>query len=91
MAVISALALSVFLPKRITYAESQKNCSKDDLKNIQKLYNLLPGDSWLQKQNKQRINGSSVQNSTEKACPLGQLPLQDGKHTAQKNVELSST
>ena len=85
MAVISALAMSVFLPKRITLAESQKNCSKDDLRNIQKkLYNLLPGDSWLQKQNKQRINGSSVQNSTEKACPLVQLPLQDGKHTAQK-------
>ena len=69
-----------------------KNCSNDGLKNIQK--KTVQSLAWRQlvtEAEQQRINGSSVQNSTEKACPLGQLPLQDGKHTAQKNVELSST
>ena len=93
MAVISALTMSVFLPKRITLAESQKNCSRNDFrkKQIYRLYNSCLETADCRNGTNTNLNGSSVQNSTEKACPLVQLPLQDGKHTAQKIVELSST
>ena len=93
MAVVSALTMSVFLPKRITLAESQKNCSKSDLRNIQiyRLYNLLLGDSWLQKQNKHELNGSSVQNSTKKLAHLFSYLSRMESILHKRIVELSST
>ena len=90
---VSALTMSVFLPKRITLAESQKNCSKSNLRK-KRIYNCTIScleTADFRNRTNTNLNGSSVQNSTEKACPLVQLPLQDGKHTALKRAELSST
>ena len=92
MAVESALTMSVFMPKRINCIGGvSKDCSKSDLRNIQTVQSLAWRQLIIEAEQTKNKSGSSVQNSTEKVCPLVQLPLQVGKHTAQRNVELSST
>ena len=62
MAVISALAMSVFLPKRIALAECQRNCSKSDLRIIQTVQSLAWRQLVTEAENKRtkRIFGSKL-------------------------------
>ena len=54
MAVISALTMSVFCPSELQMRSLKRTAAESTRDYTKRLYTLLPGDSWLQKQNNKR-------------------------------------